>query len=128
MARRIRCSAAGHVYHVLNRALVGHWHRHHATQVRWLTVGPLALPTDWNERLHRARTGAEQSALRRSVIRGAPFGVAPGQKQTAVSLGLESSLRQRARPRRATKQTEVNPTWSLLCSGKQHPMLENSLG
>jgi len=80
------------------------WHRHHATQVPWLTEGPLALPADWIERVNQAQTEAELSALRRSVIRGAPFGEAIWQKQTAMSLGLESSLRQRGRPK---KESEI---------------------
>ena len=60
--------------------------------------GPLPLPTDWIERVHRAQGEAELAALvrravSRSVSRRAPFGEATWQRQAAVSLGLESSLR-----------------------------------
>ena len=53
---------------------------------------------------------ARQGDRRAGLARGAPFGDATWQKQTAVSLGLKSSLRQRGRPRKATKQTENNPS------------------
>jgi putative transposase len=41
---------------------------------------------------------AELEALRRSVVRGAPFGEAWWQERTAKRLGLQSTLRARGRP------------------------------
>jgi len=77
------------------------WHRHHTTQVPWLTTGPLPLPTDWIGRVNAVQTEAELSALRRSVARGAPFGNESWQERTATALGLESAFRARGRPKKS---------------------------
>jgi putative transposase len=77
------------------------WHRIHETHVPWLCEGPLAFPTNWVEHVNSVQTEAELASLRRSVARGAPFGDAAWQKQTAIALGLESALRPRGRPRRS---------------------------
>ena len=45
-------------------------------------------------------TEAELAALRRSVVRGTPFGGEAWQERTAKRLGLESTLRARGRPRK----------------------------
>lgn len=44
------------------------------------------------------QTEVELEALRRSVVRGVPFGEASWQARTAKTLGLESTLRPRGRP------------------------------
>ena len=74
------------------------WHRMQATQVPWLSDGPLPLPQRWTEYVNRAETEGELAALRRSVVRGAPFGDESWQEQTAAALGLESALRRPGRP------------------------------
>lgn len=74
------------------------WHRVRATTVPWLTSGPLPLPGHWTEYVNGAETEQELEALRRSASRGAPFGDAPWQTQTAAVLGLESALRRPGRP------------------------------
>ena len=79
------------------------WHRRHATQIPWLADGPLALPADWIKRVNAAQTEAELTALRRSVIRGAPFGDPLWQQRTATALDLESSLRSPGRPKKVEK-------------------------
>ena len=60
-------------------------------------------------------TEAELEAVRRSVLRGAPYGSEPWQQQTAVALGLQSSLRSRGRPRQ-TKDDGDNNEPAPLCS------------
>jgi putative transposase len=73
------------------------WHRHQQTGVPWLCDGPLPLPERWREHVNRAESEAELEAVRRSVIRGAPFGDEAWQRRTAKRLGLESTLRPRGR-------------------------------
>ena len=63
--------------------------------------GPVALPRNWSAWVDRAESPAELAALRRSVVRGAPFGTERWQSQTALRLGIGSSLRPRGRPRKA---------------------------
>ena len=61
---------------------------------------PVAAPRDWKAFVNRAETDAELEALRRSVVRGAPFGEGAWQSRTAARLKLESSLRPLGRPRK----------------------------
>jgi putative transposase len=78
------------------------WQRVHATQVPWLSEGPLPWPKDWTEHVNSIQTEAELVALRRSVGRGAPFGDERWQARTALTLHLESALRPRGRPKKPT--------------------------
>jgi putative transposase len=71
-----------------------------ATQVSWLSAGPLPEPDAWLTYVNGVETAAELEALRRSVQRGAPYGEAAWQSQTAAALGLESSLRRIGRPKK----------------------------
>jgi hypothetical protein len=48
---------------------------------------------------NRPQTPEEWEAVRRSVLRGAPYGSEPWQKQTAVAVRLQSLLRPRGRVR-----------------------------
>jgi|ERR1043165_1270905 putative transposase len=65
-----------------------------------LHEGPVPHPADWLTWVNQAETEAELSALRRSVVRGAPFGAEAWQKRTAEALGLQASLRPLGRPRK----------------------------
>ena len=78
------------------------WRRHTGTEAqrRLLHRWPLPMPRDWIQRVNRPQTEAELEAVRRSVVRGRPFGSAAWEKQTAVRLGLEYTLRPRGRPRK----------------------------
>ena len=76
------------------------WHRTQATQMPWLSAWPLAVPTGWTAQVNQPQTENELAALRRAVQRGAPYGDDAWQEQTSTSLGLESSLRPRGRPRK----------------------------
>ena len=76
------------------------WHRCHATGMPWLHDWPLPLPGRWLDYVNHAETASELAALRRSVVRGAPFGDETWQQQTAQALALESALRGPGRPRK----------------------------
>ena len=67
---------------------------------RILTDGPVPLPRDWTSRVNRPQTTKEVEALRRCVNRGRPFGSAIWQEQTTLRLGLQSTFRNRGRPRK----------------------------
>jgi len=77
------------------------WHRAHGNQAKLIGDGPLALPQRWRQTVQRPETEGELEALRRSVVRGAPFGDASWQTRTAKRLCLESTLRARGRPRKS---------------------------
>jgi putative transposase len=66
----------------------------------WLSEGPMALPRDWLGYVNGVETEAELEGLRRCVVRGAPWGDEPWQRQAVEQLGLETTLRPRGRPRK----------------------------
>jgi putative transposase len=68
---------------------------------------PIERGEDWDEWVDRPQTAAELDALRRCVKRGSPFGHDPWVWQTAVRLGLESTLRPRGRPRKRAPTAEA---------------------
>ena len=70
----------------------------------WVSRSWLNRPAGWLERANAAESAEELAALRRSVIRGRPFGSDPWAKRIAVSLGLEHTLRPRGRPRERHKK------------------------
>ncbi len=70
----------------------------------FLHRGPVDRGPRWREEVNRPVTGAELEAIRHSVQRGTPWGAPRWQKQTAVRLGLEASLRPRGRPRKTVKK------------------------
>ena len=72
------------------------WHRVRGGAAGLLDDGPLALPRDWRRQVQSPETEAELAALRRSVVRGAPFGEESWQSRTAKRLGLQSTLRPRS--------------------------------
>ncbi|MGQ0633716.1 MAG: transposase [Planctomycetaceae bacterium] len=79
------------------------WHRLQRSPAVPLAVGPLPWPRDWLKHVQQPQTEAELAALRRAVVRGAPFGEADWQVRTARKLDLESTLRPRGRPRKTTE-------------------------
>ena len=68
-----------------------------------LDAWPIAVPGDWVRYVNGTETEGELEALRRSVVRGAPYGAPGWQSRTAKRLGLQSGLRQRGRPRQAVE-------------------------
>lgn len=65
-----------------------------------LSDWPLPRPRKWLQYVNEAETEAELSALRRSCLRGTPYGSSDWVKHTAKKLGLESTLRPPGRPKK----------------------------
>jgi putative transposase len=77
------------------------WHRWQQSAGLLLAAWPVPLPPTWIDMVNEAQSERELAALRRSVVRGAPYGDSQWQTQTAKRLGLEASLRSPGRPRKA---------------------------
>jgi putative transposase len=69
-------------------------------QAGWLHEGPIALPADWKNAVNRVQTEAELEALRRTLVRGAPYGSERWQRRVADKLHLGFTLNRRGRPRK----------------------------
>ena len=65
-----------------------------------LSSWPLPRPRAWKGFVNKPQTDAEVEAIRRSLVRGQPYGSETWVKQTASQLGLESTLRRRGRPKK----------------------------
>jgi putative transposase len=63
-------------------------------------AGPVDLPAEWLDYVNQPQTPSEVESVRASVHRGAPYGGQTWVEETAVRLGLESTLRRRGRPAR----------------------------
>jgi putative transposase len=74
-----------------------------APRPAWLVDGPAPRGRNWAAHVERPQTEAELAALRHSVHRGTPFGSDRWCARTVTSLGLESTLRPRGRPRSLPK-------------------------
>ena len=98
------------------------WHRVHGDdggtggrRARW------RLPRRWRQHVQSPQTEAELEALRRSVVRGCPFGEASWQERTAKRLGLQSTLRPRGRPwPKPSQSKDSRPLYPFL-SGERKP-------
>ena len=77
------------------------WHRVHGGDSGLVDDGPLPMPSDWLHHVQTPQSEGELEALRRSVVRGAPFGESTWQERTAKRLGLEPTLRARGRQPKA---------------------------
>jgi putative transposase len=66
---------------------------------RW----PVTVPPNWAAEVDDLFTSERRDALARSIARGTPFGSERWVTQTAVRLGLGSTLRPRGRPRKAVE-------------------------
>ena len=62
---------------------------------------PVPRPSDWLEWVNQPQTAAELAALRRSVVRGRPYGWDSWVEGRARRLRLDSTLRPRGRPRKS---------------------------
>lgn len=67
-----------------------------------LSEWPVPLPADWSKHVNKAQTEKELEALRRSVLRGTPYGSEVWVEKTAMRMGLQFTLRSRGRPRKKT--------------------------
>ncbi|NLY01342.1 MAG: hypothetical protein GXY83_35065 [Rhodopirellula sp.] len=65
-----------------------------------LAEWPLPIPADWCQIVNRPETEAELQVIRHAIRRGCPCGSESWQKNTAIRLGLQSTLRPRGRPRK----------------------------
>ncbi len=74
-----------------------------AERPSWLAAGPVPRPRDWLGWVNAAVTAAEVEAVRKCIVRGAPFGGGAWAARTAKELGLESTLRPRGRPKKAAE-------------------------
>lgn len=68
-----------------------------------LSPWPIERPRNWVARVNSALSPSEEEAVRRSMLRGQPFGESDWQSTIAARLGLESTFRPRGRPRNAEK-------------------------
>ncbi|HET6880455.1 MAG TPA: transposase [Pirellulales bacterium] len=77
------------------------WRRRNGTTAerKLLSDWPLARPRSWLQYVNQPQSEAELKAIRRSVVRGQPYGGDAWVRATAVRLGLESTLRPRGRPK-----------------------------
>jgi putative transposase len=66
-----------------------------------LHSGPMPLPGNWLEVVNKPQTDRELEALRRSVVRGTPYGSESWVKAVVKRLGLQSTIRPRGRPKKA---------------------------
>ena len=78
------------------------WIRQHGTaeQRVLLSSWPLPVPQKWKSYVNQPASEAELAALRRSVVRGAPYGSTSWIESTASKLGLQATLRKPGRPKK----------------------------
>jgi putative transposase len=65
-----------------------------------LSKWPLARPQKWVNFVNEPASEKEPDALRRSCIRGTPYGDDDWMKETAKKIDLESTLRRPRRPKK----------------------------
>lgn len=70
-----------------------------ADQQSLLAESPVPLGRSWCEHVNAPQTDAELEAIRRSIVRGQPYGGDAWQTKIAKQLGLEHTFRLRGRPR-----------------------------
>ncbi|MGE5195132.1 MAG: transposase [Deltaproteobacteria bacterium] len=76
------------------------WLRGSAEDRKLLSPWPVPRSPGWLDHVNAPQTEAELSALRRCVNRGSPFGSESWSERTMRSLGLESTIRPRGRPKK----------------------------
>ncbi len=71
----------------------------------WLQLPQgFSLPRNWRSLVNQPLTEKEADAIARSMRRGSPYGHAQWATQSAIRLGLESTLRSRGRPKKEMKK------------------------
>lgn len=70
-----------------------------------LTSWPIKRPARWKDRVNQAMAEKEVDAIRLAIRRGSPFGDPDWTQSTARRLNLDSTLRPRGRPKKATRDT-----------------------
>jgi putative transposase len=82
------------------------WRRENGRGLSILSDWPTPRPADWLDFVNEPQSPEELDALRRSVIRGCPFGDDAWQQKTAAELGLQWTLRPRGRPPKIPAELE----------------------
>jgi len=67
-----------------------------------LSDGPVILPSNWSELVHRTIDHRRLETIKNSINRCSPLGDKEWTRTTAVKMNLESTLRQKGRPRNST--------------------------
>lgn len=70
-----------------------------------LSPWPMARLPNWVQRVNEPLSQKELAAVRRSIVRGSPYGSDNWIESISRRLGLESTLRPRGRPRKAEKES-----------------------
>lgn len=78
------------------------WLRGSADDRRLLAAWPRPRPANWLDHVNAPPTEGELAALRRCVNRGSPYGADTWCERTIRSLGLQSTIRPRGRPKKQT--------------------------
>lgn len=95
---------AGLVESAKNWAWSSHGERTSGECRKVLSDLPLTLPTNWTEYVDTAWPSDELAGIRKSVNRQAPYGREGWIQKLCIVLGLESTIRERGRPRKAEKK------------------------
>jgi putative transposase len=74
---------------------------HHRHRCKVLADWPLTMPRTWVEHVNQPQSDAEAAAVRRSIVRGTPFGGDAWTKRTVATLGLEHTQRLPGRPKKS---------------------------
>lgn len=85
------------------------WRRVHGDPEKIIDECPVDLPRRWRQHVQSPETEAELAALRRSLMRGAPFGETAWQARTAKRLHLQTTLHPRGRPRKFPPPGPLTP-------------------
>ena len=85
------------------------WRREHGRTDLPLAPWPIERPANWIELVNAPQTEAELAALRRSLVRGRPFGSDAWEAETAARLALAYTLRSRGRPRKPRDEAAHEP-------------------
>ncbi len=81
------------------------WLRGAAEDRELLAAWPQPRRPGWTDYVNEPQTEAELAAVRRSILRGSPLGDDRWVERTIESLGLETTLRPRGRPRKREKRS-----------------------
>lgn len=75
-------------------------HRERFKESSLISSLPIELPDNWTEYVDKPVTGKELERLQQSVLRQSPYGAEKWVSETCKELGLESTIREKGRPRK----------------------------
>jgi putative transposase len=81
------------------------WHRQNKTSSSKISLAqwPVEMPQNWQSLVNQQLNEKEADDLNKCIERNRPFGEIDWMIKTASSLGLDSTLKTRGRPRIAEK-------------------------